>query len=100
MTYRGCRAGGLSVSESFGLCALGETAWMQDAVCRRGVDPELFFPVSEVGLGAQQESDAKAVCAGCTARSACLAFALERGLVGIWGGTTEDERRAMRRAVA
>ena len=40
---------------------------------------------------------AKAVCAGCPVREACLEFALandERW--GVWGGTSERQRRAMR----
>jgi WhiB family redox-sensing transcriptional regulator len=43
-------------------------------------------------------AEAKAVCAGCPVRPECLAFALQRDLHGIWGATTEDERRLMRRA--
>lgn len=70
---------------------------MRGAACR-SEDPELFFPVSEVGPGMRQVIEAKAVCAGCPVRSACLAFALERDLEGVWGGTTEDERRALRAA--
>jgi WhiB family redox-sensing transcriptional regulator len=46
----------------------------------------------------RQVIEAKAVCAGCPVRSACLVFALERDLEGVWGGTTEDERRALRAA--
>ena len=40
---------------------------------------------------------AKAVCFGCAVRAACLSFALATGQAGIWGGTTQEERRAMRR---
>ena len=37
----------------------------------------------------------------CPVRKRCLAWALELGAAsGIWGGTTEDERRALRRAAA
>jgi WhiB family redox-sensing transcriptional regulator len=81
----------------FGWFAPGETAWMLAAGCRDS-DPELFFPVSEVGPGARQVAEARAVCAGCPVQVECLAFALERDLVGVWGATTEDERRLMRRA--
>jgi WhiB family redox-sensing transcriptional regulator len=66
-------------------------------VCRRS-DPELFFPVSDVGPCTRQVNEAKAVCARCPARSACLAFALERDLDGVWGGATGEERRMMRQA--
>ena len=71
------------------------TRWTDYAACRRH-DPELFFPVSEVGTGARQVRAAKAVCAGCPVRDACLDHAL-RTLPsdGIWGGTTPDERAAL-----
>lgn len=58
-------------------------------------DPELFFP--EDGQ-VEQISAAKSVCAACPIRAACLSYALRHGVQGVWGGTTEDERRAMRRA--
>jgi WhiB family transcriptional regulator, redox-sensing transcriptional regulator len=72
--------------------------WRQRAACR-DQDPELFFPVSEIGPGARQADRAKAVCARCPVRTACLEYALDNGLDhGIFGGTTETERRALRRA--
>jgi len=41
------------------------------------------------------------VCRGCLARTPCLSWALDHGMAsGIWGGATEEERRAMRRALA
>jgi WhiB family redox-sensing transcriptional regulator len=58
-------------------------------------DPELFFP--ESGQVAQI-SAAKSVCASCPIRTACLSYALRHGVEGVWGGSTEEERRAMRRA--
>lgn len=97
MTRRGCRAGDVSPAALFGLRAAAETAWMPDAVCRGTVDPELFFPVSEVGPGVRQVIEAKAVCARCPVRSACLAFALDRDVDGVWGGTTQGERRTLRK---
>jgi WhiB family redox-sensing transcriptional regulator len=45
-----------------------------------------------------QAAKAKAICATCRVRRECLAFALQTGQVhGIWGGTTEHERAAVRR---
>ena len=71
--------------------------WRQRAACR-DQDPELFFPVSEIGPGARQTDHAKAVCARCPVRTACLEYALDNGLDhGIFGGTTETERRTLRR---
>ena len=72
--------------------------WRQRAACR-DQDPELFFPLSEMGPGAQQVERAKSVCARCPVRAECLAYALDDGLDhGIFGGATEAERRAVRRA--
>ncbi|SDQ34443.1 transcription factor WhiB [Actinopolyspora saharensis] len=69
------------------------TDWQHRASCR-DQDPELFFPVSEVGPGAEQVQRAKAVCGSCPVRSECLAYAQSNGLdFGIFGGLTPDERR-------
>jgi WhiB family redox-sensing transcriptional regulator len=71
------------------------TDWRHRAACR-DEDPELFFPVSEMGPGARQVAQAKAVCARCPVRSECLSYALDTGLdYGIFGGTTEGERRKL-----
>ncbi|HWM03863.1 MAG TPA: WhiB family transcriptional regulator [Actinophytocola sp.] len=69
------------------------TDWRHEAACR-DEDPELFFPVSDIGPGARQVTRAKAVCARCPVRARCLDHALDNGLDhGIFGGTTERERR-------
>jgi len=73
--------------------------WRDDAACCH-TDPELFFPVSTTGPGLRQIEEAKRICQGCPARSPCLDWALEHGVAaGIWGGATEEERRAIRRAL-
>jgi WhiB family redox-sensing transcriptional regulator len=67
--------------------------WWHSAACR-DEDPELFFPVSNMGPGAAQTAKAKAVCARCPVREQCLRYALDNGLDhGVFGGFTEDERR-------
>ncbi|WP_007024286.1 MULTISPECIES: WhiB family transcriptional regulator [Saccharomonospora] len=72
--------------------------WRHHAACR-DEDPELFFPVSDMGPGAQQTARAKAVCARCPVANECLESAIENGLDhGIFGGTTERERRDLVRA--
>ena len=59
--------------------AWDESGWRRRAVCR-GEDPELFFPIGSSGPAAlQQIAAAKAICAGCPAREACLRFALGTG---------------------
>jgi WhiB family redox-sensing transcriptional regulator len=73
------------------------TDWRHRAACR-DEDPELFFPISEVGPAARQATEAKAVCARCPVREQCLRYALDNGLDhGVFGGTTERERRAVTR---
>jgi WhiB family transcriptional regulator, redox-sensing transcriptional regulator len=74
--------------------------WRSAAACR-SADPDLFFPISDSGPAVEQAVTAKAICATCRVRRECLAFALRTGQVhGIWGGTTEDERAAVRRWTA
>ena len=70
--------------------------WLNRAACL-DQDPELFQPVSEVGPGARQVAQAKAVCDRCDVRARCLAYALDNGLGGILGGLTENERRTLMR---
>lgn len=75
-----------------------EAAWRRAAKCRFA-DPATFFPVGEGDSTAEAVTAAKALCRTCTVREECLQFALETKQVdGIWGGTTEDERRRLRRA--
>jgi WhiB family redox-sensing transcriptional regulator len=73
--------------------------WMPRSACR-GTDTELFFPAAEAGRALPQVWAAKAVCDRCEVRSSCLSYALETMQHGIWGGTTTDERIAMRRSQA
>jgi len=69
--------------------------WWELAACRR-TDPELFFPVSEIGPARRQVAHAKAVCATCRVRQLCLDYALAtRQAHGVWGGLTETERKAL-----
>lgn len=68
--------------------------WRKRAACR-GVDVEVFFP--ETDDDAEAEA-AKAVCQQCPVRQACLEHALaHREREGVWGGTTERERRRILR---
>jgi WhiB family transcriptional regulator, redox-sensing transcriptional regulator len=75
---------------------------LASAACK-GADPDLFFaPDAERVTDRQRRvAQAKAICAGCPVRAACLDWALETGQAfGVWGGADEDERRAMRRRSA
>jgi WhiB family transcriptional regulator, redox-sensing transcriptional regulator len=76
------------------------TSWTERAACREpGIDPELFFPVSESGPAVGQIAAARAICARCPVAADCRAWALRTGEpTGIWGGTTPGERRLLRHA--
>ncbi len=67
---------------------LARPAWHAVAACR-GVGPDVFF-IERGGSPAP----AKALCEGCPAREPCRAAG--HGEPGIWGGTSERERRQIR----
>ncbi|HSP04945.1 MAG TPA: WhiB family transcriptional regulator [Acidimicrobiales bacterium] len=59
----------------------------------RGADPDLFFPDRGESL-----EPAKRICSECVVRDECLEHALASGeRFGVWGGTSERERRRLRR---
>lgn len=71
--------------------------WQSKGACRNE-DPELFFPIGNTGPAIMQTEEAKQVCRRCDVREQCLAWALEHGQdYGVWGGLSEDERRALKR---
>jgi WhiB family redox-sensing transcriptional regulator len=71
--------------------------WRHRAACL-DEDPELFFPIGNTGPALLQIEEAKVVCRGCGVLEKCLAWALETGQdAGVWGGLSEDERRALKR---
>jgi WhiB family transcriptional regulator, redox-sensing transcriptional regulator len=79
--------------------AHADYSWRNHALCR-DTDPDLFFPVGTTGHALMQIERAKEVCGECLAKDDCLEFALETNQdSGIWGGTSEEERRALRRAM-
>ncbi|MFB7597772.1 WhiB family transcriptional regulator [Streptomyces sp. NPDC056160] len=74
--------------------------WREHAACRHE-DPDLFFPIGTTGPALVQTEQAKAVCHRCPVREQCLEWALEtEQTLGVWGGTSENERRALRRRTA
>ncbi|MFJ1807972.1 MULTISPECIES: WhiB family transcriptional regulator [unclassified Streptomyces] len=73
--------------------------WRQHALCR-DEDPDLFFPIGTSGPALLQTEQAKAVCRRCPVREACLDWAMETDQsLGVWGGTSETERRALKRRI-
>ena len=73
--------------------------WRDRASCR-DTSPELFFPIGTTGLALDQIDAAKQVCEECPVAGQCLEFALATNQeAGVWGGTTEDERRRLRKGL-
>jgi WhiB family redox-sensing transcriptional regulator len=74
--------------------------WRQRAICR-DQDPELIFPVGNTAPALRQAEEAKAVCRRCPAVEQCLRWALDNNQeLGVWGGLSEPERRALKRREA
>jgi WhiB family redox-sensing transcriptional regulator len=76
---------------------LDRPSWMDIAACR-GSPVDFVPPPPRPGRTSAAEEEALAVCRLCPVVDECLAFALEHGETGVWGGTTEAQRREMRRA--
>jgi len=71
--------------------------WRHSALCQ-DEDPELFFPIGNIGPSLRQVEAAKNVCRRCSVADDCLSWAMDTGQdSGIWGGKSEDERRMIRR---
>jgi WhiB family redox-sensing transcriptional regulator len=74
--------------------------WRHRAACLTE-DPELFFPIGNTGPAVVQIDAAKAVCTSCEVVDTCLKWAMENNQdSGVWGGLSEDERRALKRRTA
>jgi WhiB family redox-sensing transcriptional regulator len=75
---------------------LQRPAWQRKAACA-GLGVERFFPEVD-----DDPEPALAVCAGCRVKRECLNYAVHepRAPVGVWGGTSERDRRRLRRESA
>lgn len=72
--------------------------WQSRGLCR-GNHSHLFFPPSTFERKDERqrrEARAKAICQVCPVEKDCVDYALDiREPYGIWGGTTESDRRAL-----
>jgi WhiB family transcriptional regulator, redox-sensing transcriptional regulator len=69
-----------------------DNEWMTQGKCR-AMDPALFFPSDGIGV-----QNAQRTCSECPVKSPCLEYALENRVDhGVWGGTSERERRRILR---
>jgi len=65
---------------------------MERGRCRE-MDPAIFFPNDGVGV-----QEAQRICVDCPVRNPCLEYALANRVDhGVWGGTSERERRRILR---
>ncbi len=75
-----------------------EDLWQLKAACR-GPQAAVFFPPTTFERKdekLEREGRAKAICATCSVRQPCLAYALEiNESHGIWGGLNETERKGL-----
>ena len=75
-------------------------SWRNRAACL-DEDPELFFPVGNTGPALLHIREAKAVCRRCDVVEQCLQVAIDSSKDnGVFGGLSEDERRALKRRTA
>lgn len=70
--------------------------WHLEAACRAHPEPDLWHGDATGKTGHRMTARAKAVCSTCPVELRCLAVHFFEPH-GIWGGMTEDERRALRR---
>jgi WhiB family transcriptional regulator, redox-sensing transcriptional regulator len=64
------------------------------------IDPENFFPEPGAPDYRSKVKKAKEACGGCQYLEECLAWALENNEEGVWGNTTDHERRRKKRDLA
>lgn len=80
------------------MSASNDHSWRRRAACI-GADGSVFFPEPHQPDHDQRLATAKAICGGCPVVEPCRRWAIShRGELGVWGGLTETERRAIRRA--
>jgi WhiB family redox-sensing transcriptional regulator len=76
------------LAANFNAPASEVTSWMADGNCR-SYAPAVFFPSDGVGV-----DRARKICRTCPVSEPCLEYALEHRIDhGVWGGTSERERR-------
>lgn len=75
----------------------GWPEWMLEGACRDIPREELdrIFFALETDVSSAEK--AKEICAACPVKQTCLEYALGRQDIGIWGGTTNEERKEIRR---
>lgn len=76
---------------------------LKDSPACAETDPELFFPQETESWDGKFLSKyidvaaAKKICSECPLKVDCLEYALVNVEAGIWGGTTEEQRKHMKK---
>ena len=60
-----------------------------------GVDPELFFPNG--AIAPQTEKTLRRICMSCNVFWECYDYALNVKVDGFWAGTTDTQRKSLRK---
>jgi len=68
------------------------TPYFESAKCSTSLDPDWFFDYETF-----QGKERKSYCNDCPVIAECLNYALNVKVMGIWGGTTLNERDEMRK---
>jgi WhiB family redox-sensing transcriptional regulator len=61
-----------------------------------GIDVDMFF-TEEGSSTFKEENLLKRICAACSVKSECLDYALNYAVLGWWGGTSEIQRKRLRK---
>lgn len=68
-----------------------KTPFFETAKCNNHPNPDWFFEI-QAGHGVEQ----KKYCTDCPVINQCLDYALNVRVLGVWGGTTPEERNKLR----
>jgi WhiB family redox-sensing transcriptional regulator len=68
------------------------TPYFETAKCSTSIDPDWFFNYEK-----PQGKERKSYCNDCPVIAECLNYALNVKVMGIWGGTTLEERNEIRK---
>ena len=75
-----------------------EPRFYENPACAE-IGGDLFFPEKEVNAITKTEIDmAKKICLSCPHQQECAEWGIRKEIHGIWGGLTETDRRAVRKA--
>jgi hypothetical protein len=84
---------GIAVSQS------GEADWQDYAVCKQ-IGAEPFIGDNESSRSDSRTvhlSVVRRVCGGCAVAEACMTEAVDEGFLGLWAGSTEEQREHIRK---